>query len=554
LSDTDKINILLVDDYPENLLVMDSLLESPELNLHKAASGNEALALLLENEFALVLLDVQMPEMDGFETAELMRGNRITRRIPIIFVTAFNQEPRHVFKGYDAGAVDFLFKPLDPHMLKSKVHVFVELYKQRKNLEETGRNLSRAVAELETRSAELAAANEQLKQEIKERKLSEAALQQSEERYRTLIETIPHGIQEIDLNGRIIFVNTALEKIYKCDPGGLTGQPVLELVKSGSDRQSFEKYISGLFDKHGVVETYVGKGETRDGRLIDFQLDSNYKRDAQGAVIGLISVFTDITERKKMEIELLKTKKLEATGILAGGIAHDFNNLLSPILGYMDLAMLDLTPDSQLFKRMDEVKKAAERGRNLTLKFITFASGGAPIISGRITRTFLEDTADRALANSGLAYELSLSDNLWAAQIDEHQVGLALQNILDNVRENTDAGQTVRISAENIEIRDPHSRPGVFIKDGKYLRIRIQDQGRGISEQNLGRIFDPYFSTKEMGAQKGMGMGLTVAHSIIKQHHGNIAVESTWGIGTTVDIYLPAAPHPSQMRRSAIKR
>lgn len=167
-----------------------------------------------------------MPEMDGFETAELMRGNRVTRRIPIIFVTAFNQEPRHVFKGYDAGAVDFLFKPLDPHMLKSKVHVFVELYKQRKNLEKTGRNFSRAVAELETRSAELAAANEQLKQEIKERELSEAALQHSEERYRTLIETIPHGIQEIDLNGRIIFVNTALEKIYKCEPGGLTGQSI----------------------------------------------------------------------------------------------------------------------------------------------------------------------------------------------------------------------------------------------------------------------------------------------------------------------------------------
>jgi PAS domain S-box-containing protein len=543
LSDTEKINILLVDDYPENLLVMDSLLESPELNLQKAGSGNEALGLLLENEFALVLLDVQMPEMDGFETAELMRGNRITRSIPIIFVTAFNQEPRHVFKGYDAGAVDFLFKPLDPHMLKSKVHVFVELYKQRKNLEETGRNLSRAVAELETRSAELAAANEQLKQEIKERELFEAALQQSEERYRTLIETIPHGIQEIDLNGRIIFVNTALEKIYKFDPGALTGQSVLELVKSGSDRQRFEKYITGLFDKHEVIETYVGKGETRDGRLIDFQLDSNYKRDALGAVIGLISVFTDITERKKMEVELLKTKKLEATGILAGGIAHDFNNLLSPILGYMDLAMLDLTPDSQLFKRMDEVKKAAERGRNLTRKFITFASGGAPIISGIITRAFLADTADRVLANSGVAYELSLADNLWPAEIDEHQVGLALQNILDNARENSDAGQIVGISTENIEIRDPHSRAGVLIKDGKYLRIRIQDQGRGISEQNLGRIFDPYFSTKEMGVQKGMGMGLTVAHSIIKQHHGNIAVESTLGIGTTVDIYLPAAPH-----------
>jgi CheY-like chemotaxis protein len=133
---SEKVDILLVDDRPENLLVLEGLLDCPEFNLVKAGSGNEALSLLLDHDFALVLLDVQMPEMDGFETAELMRGMEKTKQVPIIFVTAISMESRHVFKGYESGAVDYLFKPIEPIFLKTKVKVFCELYKQRKIIQE----------------------------------------------------------------------------------------------------------------------------------------------------------------------------------------------------------------------------------------------------------------------------------------------------------------------------------------------------------------------------------------------------------------------------------
>ncbi len=143
-----KINILIVDDRAENLLVMESLLEDMECNIVKAASGNEALSMILEYDFALVLLDVQMPGMDGFETAELMRGSKRSRSIPIIFVTAISKEQRCIFKGYELGAVDYLFKPIEPIVLRSKVSIFIELAKQKLQLKEQARQLELKIEEL----------------------------------------------------------------------------------------------------------------------------------------------------------------------------------------------------------------------------------------------------------------------------------------------------------------------------------------------------------------------------------------------------------------------
>lgn len=156
------IDILIVDDRPENLLTLEHLLDSPELNIVRAGSGQEALARLLDHDFALVLLDVQMPDMDGFETAELMRGNKRTRHIPIIFVTANHTERQHIFRGYDSGAVDYLFKPLDPQMLFCKVRIFLEIHRQRQALQAKPRELDARIVELNLLQAELEEKNLQL--------------------------------------------------------------------------------------------------------------------------------------------------------------------------------------------------------------------------------------------------------------------------------------------------------------------------------------------------------------------------------------------------------
>ncbi len=155
MNEVERTNILIVDDRPENLLALESLLENPSLNIIKANSGNEALGLVLEHDFALVLLDVQMPEMDGFETAELMRSSQKTKHIPIIFVTAISKEQQHIFKGYEAGAVDYLFKPLDPHILQSKVKIFLDLHRQRMSLEKTNKKILEQQKQLEETNKQL---------------------------------------------------------------------------------------------------------------------------------------------------------------------------------------------------------------------------------------------------------------------------------------------------------------------------------------------------------------------------------------------------------------
>lgn len=160
--DMSKPKILIVDDRPENLFVLESLLDGPDLELVKAHSGNEALARILDTDFALVLLDVQMPGMDGYEVAELMRGNRQTRHIPIIFVTAKHKEQASIFKGYDSGAVDYLFKPLEPVILKGKVGVFLELHRQKRELQEKTRELDKRLADLQELKGLLERTNEQL--------------------------------------------------------------------------------------------------------------------------------------------------------------------------------------------------------------------------------------------------------------------------------------------------------------------------------------------------------------------------------------------------------
>lgn len=157
-----KIPILIVDDRKENLLTLESLLDQPELEVVRAASGNEALARVFDHEFALILMDVQMPGMDGYETAELMRGSTRSKSIPIIFVTAARMDREHMFKGYDSGAVDYLFKPLEPHILRSKINVFLELHRQRRQLEEKTRELDAKILELEVLQKELEEKNVKL--------------------------------------------------------------------------------------------------------------------------------------------------------------------------------------------------------------------------------------------------------------------------------------------------------------------------------------------------------------------------------------------------------
>lgn len=251
----------------------------------------------------------------------------------------------------------------------------------------------------------------------------------------------------------------------------------------------------------------------------------------------LLDTIYRFVSRKLMEEELFKAKKLESIGILAAGIAHDFNNLLTPILGYISLAKASLTPDNNIYKNLDSAEKASLMAKDLVQRFITFAKGGNPVKRVISIKELIRE-ASQFLPDSNVACEFNIAEDLRDVEADSGQIFQVIHNIVLNASEAMPDGGIIKITAENVTVSAEDNLP---IDDGAYVRISIKDNGIGIPEANLSKIFDPYFTTKGMDSKKGTGLGLATAYSIVKKHGGYISVESEVGAGSTFYIYLPAA-------------
>ncbi len=245
-------------------------------------------------------------------------------------------------------------------------------------------------------------------------------------------------------------------------------------------------------------------------------------------------------DRKKIEDELLNARKLEAIGVLAGGIAHDFNNMLFVIMGNINLAQLKIDEDHPAQRHLIEAEKACLRAKDLTQKFITFSSGGGPVKRHVSMRELVSSVAGLVLRGSITSCEIKAPKDLWEVEVDENQMRQVFTSLLENASEAMSRGGVISISVENVEINEIGVE-GIDPNLGRYVNVLISDEGIGIPEENMSNIFDPYFSTKYRGSRKGMGFGLTIAHSVIKKHNGYIRVESIPGKGTTVSMLIPAS-------------
>jgi len=260
---------------------------------------------------------------------------------------------------------------------------------------------------------------------------------------------------------------------------------------------------------------------------------------------GLIE---NITERKKMEEEVLKAKKLESVGTLAGGIAHDFNNMLQAILGSISLAKMYVDADDKVHKFLETAEKVSMRASDITKQLITFAQGGAPVRRAMYIGEFVKNTVHFRLRDSNVTAKFHIAPDLTSVDIDEGQIRQVIHSIVSNATEAMPEGGTLTTILENVEIDVTEELP---LKEGKYVIVTLSDSGSGIPQENISRIFDPFFTTKEMGSQKGTGLGLAVSYSIIKNHNGLITVESEEGAGTTFHIYLPSSKRDIAMEESA---
>ncbi|MBT8358958.1 MAG: response regulator [Deltaproteobacteria bacterium] len=249
---------------------------------------------------------------------------------------------------------------------------------------------------------------------------------------------------------------------------------------------------------------------------------------------------TDAKLGKRAKDRLEKIRNLESIAALSGGIAHDYNNLLTVIIGNISLIQSYIEPDDMISGLLEEALEASMTAKSLTQKLITFSKGGRPIMETASISPVIKSTTEFSLSGSNIKCEFSIPDDLWLVQIDKTQIGHVIHNLVMNAREAMPEGGIITVAAQNVNITDKTPALGTRLKIGPYVKISITDQGMGISKEILNKIFDPYFSTKDLGTQKGMGLGLSICHSIIKKHNGDITAESGTETGASLQFYLPA--------------
>ena len=364
------------------------------------------------------------------------------------------------------------------------------------------------------------------------RKMAEEALRNEKLLSEEYINSLP-GLFYVFDEKRFVRWNSEWNRITGYSDEKLSGMYGTDFFE-GEDRTLIRNRMLKVF-REGVGEAEA-KLVTKDGRRISYYF-TGLRKKLRGKE-HLIGLGIDISKQKLMQEELLKAKKLESVGVLAGGIAHDFNNLMSAVVGYISLARMEMKPGSKGFKNLIEAEKASIQTKGLTARLITFSEGGEPVKETVPIGDLVKDSVGSSLKGSNIICRFSIPADISPAEVDEDQMKQAIYNIVTNAQEAMAGQGRINVSCENVNIGEKDT---LILKDGKYVKISIEDQGPGIPDKDIAKIFDPYFSTKDMGTQKGMGLGLAVSDSIVKQHDGLITVESKLGTGTTFSIYLPAS-------------
>lgn len=373
--------------------------------------------------------------------------------------------------------------------------------------------------------------------DINDRKLMENALRTSEENLRITLNSIGDAVIACDIDHKVIRMNPVAEKLTGWTETQAKGQPLGQVfhiinVKTG---QLAESPVEKVLKTENIValanHTVL---IARDGRESQIADSAAPIRDKSNNITGVVLVFRDVTEEYRIREELHKMQQLESIGTLAGGIAHDFNNILAGIFGNIALAKQRAEANHPSLKYLEQAEISANRAKNLTGQLLTFAKGGEPIKDHVSVEELIKEVANFDLSGSKVKLLYDYPDDLWPAEVDKAQMQQVISNLVINAIQAMPDGGHLHIQLKNSEIS---AHAVTELKAGKYVQVTVRDEGAGIAEKYLSRIFDPYFSTK----QTGRGLGLATVYSIINRHDGHIKVTSQTGVGTTFTLYLPAA-------------
>ncbi|MCF7668790.1 MAG: PAS domain S-box protein [Verrucomicrobia bacterium] len=382
--------------------------------------------------------------------------------------------------------------------------------------------------------------------DITQRRVAYEALRESEEKYRSLIQNSPDGVFIADRDGRIMSANKAICDVLAVSEERLIGTCVTDFIPDGFKEQYYHRLSELLKGKpYTTPIVYELKLENRGRMEVEVRSVPFFH---SGKIVGFQGIVRDITEQRWLERQLLQAQKMEAIGMLAGGVAHDFNNILTVILGYTEAVLSSKDADANDFMPITQIHKAAERASELTRQLLLFSRKQEVKLKyidlnktiGNLTKML------KRLIGEDVTLDLKLDSDISAVRADEGNIEQALANLCVNARDAMPGGGRIEISTGNVELSESEELPGVEFRLGRFVRLTVSDTGAGISEEDVYKIFEPFYTTK--GMEKGTGMGLSVVYGIIKKHDGWINVESRPGHGTKFEIYLPAESQPAETK------
>ncbi|PKL37612.1 MAG: hypothetical protein CVV44_14795 [Spirochaetae bacterium HGW-Spirochaetae-1] len=540
------MKILIVDDNLENRYLLESLLKGNGYEAQTAVNGAEALDLLTNSNFDLIISDILMPVMDGFELCRKVRADEKLRHIPFIIYTATYTGPLDEAFALKIGADRFIIKPCEPDIFIEAIHDVMSTDK-RGNItaineepqEEEILKLynERLVRKLEQKMLEL-------EKEVQARSETEKTLKQSENRYRSLYNSIRDAIIIADTEIRMIDCNRAFIDLFGYTFEEISGKNSLLIYENENE---FRRLGNALREHTGDSSfLYAVNLKKKDGTVFPGEVGIFYLRTDEGELAGFIGLIRDVTEKKQadtiqrnLEAQLYQAQKMESIGRLAGGIAHDFNNLLSVILMYGNIAMESLGKDHPQYEKLNQIYQAGIRAGNLTRQLLAFSRNQVleiKTIDVNAVVTGFEKLI-RHMIGEDIQMRLILDSAPLTVKADITQLEQVLMNLAVNARDAMPDGGTLTIETMGIELNGAFIEKTPNIKAGNYAMILVSDTGCGMDIETQEQIFEPFYTTKE--ADKGTGLGLATSYGIIKQHGGNIFVSSEPGKGTAFTIYLP---------------
>ncbi len=501
--------ILIVDDEARMRDSLKLLLSNEGYNIHASCNGREAIECLNKDSYAIVLLDMNMPDMNAYQVMDYIKGQHLDT---LVIIMTGHASIDSAVGSLKRGAHDYLRKPFDFDQLLARVKNTIDQIKLKKENEVVSKRL-----------------------------------EVTEQRCRYLVNASPDIIYTLNPEGEITFINGAVESLLGCDTEQFANKHYTNII-FGDDidkaKYHFNERRTGSRATSGVelrLKTPNNGHDPEECLMVELKSMGIYDKsvDETGKTfMGTYGVARDIGDRKRLEAQLLQAQKMEAIGTLAGGIAHDFNNLLMGIMGRISLISHDIDSNHPHYKHLKGIDDIVKRGSDLTKQLLGFAMGGKYEVKPIDINELIEKCSDmfgRTRKESRI--HTIFQKDVCAVEIDQAQIEQVLLNLFVNAWHAMPGGGDIFIETKNVRL-DDEDVMHYGINSGEFVMVSVTDTGVGMDEKTQRHIFEPFFTTQKLG--RGTGLGLASAYGIIKNHEGLINVSSKKGGGSTFNFYLPA--------------